>query len=73
MSEINIDEIETFLRDVRYPARKPDLIKEARQRGARQEILTLLEELPVQTFSSQTEVNRILNGIIQTRKETGPR
>ncbi len=71
--KVNVNEIEYYLRNVRYPARKKEIVEQARKEGAPEEILAVLRELRVENYPSRAEVGRELNSIIQKQLEIGPR
>ncbi len=73
MINVTVDQVERYLRNVRYPARKKEIIEQARKEEASEEILALLRELRGENYRSRVEVNRELNSIIQKQLEIGPR
>ena len=48
--------VQTYLRDVEYPASKDDLLAQARRNSAPQEILDTIERLPEDQFGGPQEV-----------------
>jgi hypothetical protein len=45
-----------FVQDIRYPARKDEVIHAARRNGAPDEVVAELERLPVRDFQNAQEV-----------------
>ena len=56
-------EIEPYLRGVRYPANKNDLVNHARQLGASQDMLETLSNLQQSIFNTPADVNRAIGEI----------
>lgn len=57
MTQVNPIQLQKFLRGVDYPARKEDLVAHARGRGADEEVLQTLEQLPMANFNSPNDVS----------------
>ena len=57
-------EVEKFLRGVNYPARKEDLVKHVKQEM--QQIITVLQQLPDETYNMPTDVAKAFGEIANT-------
>ena len=62
MSDINPIEVQKALKGVDYPAKKDDIVRNAKERGADSDILKALENLPDQEYNKPTDVNQALGG-----------
>lgn len=58
MARANPIEIQKFLKGMDYPARKNDLVKRARDNGAKKEVISILEGLKSDAFNSPAEVSK---------------
>ena len=58
MAGINSIQLEEFLQGVDYPARKADLIIQARKNGADDNVRSTLEQLPDQQFQTPADVSQ---------------
>lgn len=57
-------QIQQLLSNVHFPIQKNDLVQQARQHGANDQITAVLERLPDQIFNSQQEVlNKVSGGL----------
>ena len=64
MAKANPVEIQKHLKGVDYPADKQELIQHARQQGADQEIISLLEKLPdKEEYENPADLNKALGEI----------
>lgn len=57
---VNPVQVQKFLEGVDYPASKGDLINNARQKGADQNVISTLEKLPDQTYNTPVDVSETL-------------
>ena len=57
---INPIQVEKFLKGVDYPASKDDLVKQAEQNGADQEIRSTLQQLKESSFGSPAAVSKAI-------------
>ena len=55
---INPIQVEKFLKGVDYPASKDDLVKQAEQNGADEEIRSTLQQLKEDKFGSPADVKQ---------------
>ncbi|HLO60435.1 MAG TPA: DUF2795 domain-containing protein [Bacteroidales bacterium] len=53
-------EIQKFLKGMKYPAGKNDLIKQAKQNKADKEVISRLEELKVEKFKTPADVSKAI-------------
>jgi hypothetical protein len=56
MANISVIDITKALKGVDFPAEKEDLIDYARENGADEEILQLMEEMPEEEYGSMSDV-----------------
>ncbi len=56
--KVNPIQLQKFLKDMDYPARKKDLIEHARRRGADADVLSTLERIPDQEYDGPTGIAR---------------
>ena len=49
-------EVEKSLKGIDFPAKKQDLVKHAQQRGANEEVLETIEQLPEENFNNAADV-----------------
>ena len=57
---INPIQIQKFLKGVNYPASKSDLLQNAEQQGADEDVRTALEQLPDEEYESPADVSKAL-------------
>ena len=57
-------QIQKYLGGVDYPATKQDLLKHAQQEGADEAVLSMLQQLPEQTYQRPADVSEALGKII---------
>ena len=60
MADINLIQLEEFLIGIDYPARKTDLITQARKNGADEDVRSTLEQLPDQQFQTPADVSQAI-------------
>lgn len=53
-------QVQKFLKGVDYPAQKGDLVKTARGKGADENIISTLEQLPDEEFETPAEVSQAI-------------
>lgn len=61
--KINPKTIQSFLGDVHYPITKNELIDQAREHGADEEIVDVLDLIPRSRFESPIEVSQALGNL----------
>jgi hypothetical protein len=61
MANVSPAEVEKFLKGATYPARKEDLVKYVKQEM--QQIVTVLQQLPEQTYNRPTDVAKAFGEI----------
>ncbi|WP_414551169.1 DUF2795 domain-containing protein [Anabaena sp. CCY 0017] len=65
MTKANPVEIQKHLKGFDYPAGKSDLIKHAKQQGADQDVISILEQLPEnEEYETPTDLNKAIGKII---------
>ena len=57
---VNPIQLEKYLKGVNYPASKNDLIKQAQQNGADQNVLDTLKQLPDRNFDGPTGISKAI-------------
>jgi hypothetical protein len=62
MPNISPAELERFLKGVKYPARKEDLVKYVKQEM--QQIITVLQQLPDETYNRPTDVAKAFGEVV---------
>ena len=53
--DLNPVQVEKYLKGISFPVKKDDLIKQAQQNGADEQMRTMLMQLPEQSFASATD------------------
>lgn len=48
--------VATYLKGIDYPANKQDLLRHARQNGAEQDVVDVLERMPEQQYGNMADV-----------------
>ncbi|AJE17096.1 MULTISPECIES: DUF2795 domain-containing protein [Stutzerimonas] len=48
--------VATYLKGIDYPANKQDLLQHARQNGAEQDVVDVLERMPEQQYGNMADV-----------------
>ncbi len=59
MAGVFPETVYNYLKGMKYPARKQDLIKQAKKNEAGPDVIDALETLPDEEFNSQNEVIRV--------------
>lgn len=57
-------EIQKYLKGVDYPASKEDLLEKARSNGAKNDILSILEDLKEDAFANPAEVSKAVGQVV---------
>jgi hypothetical protein len=60
MAKINPIEVQKALKGVNYPAKKDDIVRNAKEQGADDEIVRALENLSADEFESPTDINEAI-------------
>jgi hypothetical protein len=63
MANVNPAQMEKFLKGMKYPATKMDIINCADRNGADKQVHELLERLPDQTFEQPTDVSKAISSL----------
>lgn len=63
MAKINPIQLQKHLKGVDYPASKEELIEHAKQQGADDNAISVLEQLPDQEYDSPTDVSEAVGDI----------
>lgn len=56
-------QIKQYLEGVDYPCSKDDLVEHARDEGADEDVIDIIEGLPVDRFNSPSDVSEAIGGI----------
>ncbi|WP_048105825.1 DUF2795 domain-containing protein [Methanosarcina barkeri] len=56
--ETNPNQVQKFLEDVSYPAKKQDLIEHAKKNNASNKVLETLENIPDKEYTRAEDVNK---------------
>jgi hypothetical protein len=60
MAKINPIEVQKALKGVNYPAKKEDIVRNAKEQGADDEIVRALENISADEFESPTDINEAI-------------
>jgi Protein of unknown function (DUF2795) len=63
MANVNPVQIEKFLKGIKYPATKMELISCAERNGADNQVREMLERLPEQKYEQSTDVSKAISSI----------
>ncbi len=58
MAKINPIQLQKWLKGVDYPASKDDLIAQAKQNGADEHVIEVLEEIPDDDYDTPADVSK---------------
>lgn len=58
MAKVNPIQMQKFLKGMDYPAKKGDLVNHAKNHGADEEVISMLNDLPQNDFKSAADVSR---------------
>jgi len=61
MRDVNPREVEKHLKGVQYPAKKEDLVNQAKKEGAGKDVIDALQHMPGQTFNRPTDVTKAIS------------
>lgn len=60
MARVNPIEVEKSLKGIDFPAKKQDLLKHAQQKGAEQDVLETIKDLPEKEFHTAADVTKAI-------------
>jgi hypothetical protein len=60
MPPVSPKEVEKHLKGVHYPAKKEDLVNQAKKEGASKDVIDALQNMPAQTFNKPTDVAKAI-------------
>jgi hypothetical protein len=63
MANVNPVQVEKFLKGIKYPATKMDVISCAERNGADKHVIELLERMPDQKFEQSTDVSKAISSL----------
>lgn len=63
MAKVNPIQLQKFLKGVDYPAKKADLISQAKSQGADENVLDTLNQLSEDDFETPTDVSKAIGEI----------
>lgn len=63
-AKVNPIQVQKYLKGEDYPTDKQELIRRAREEGAPDEIVSVLEQLPEKKYESVTDVTKELGNIV---------
>lgn len=58
MGNVSPAQVQDYLEGIDYPVNKNDLKKHAKDQGANQEVIDLLDKLPEKDYNSPVDVNK---------------
>lgn len=67
MAVIKTAEIQQYFRELEYPAQKPDLLVQAQELGADEEILELIFSLPDQEYQTPADISEAIEGLFDKK------
>ncbi|QBD79576.1 DUF2795 domain-containing protein [Ktedonosporobacter rubrisoli] len=62
-TKLNPIEVEKKLKGLDYPAKRQDIVNQARKNGADEEMCKVLGKLPEQTYNKPTDVTKSLHDL----------
>lgn len=63
MAHVNPIQVQKFLGGVDYPAKKDDLVKCAKSKGADDNVMQVLKQLPDESFQTPADVSKAIGKI----------
>lgn len=69
MPAVSPREVEKHLKGVQYPAKKEDLVNQAKKEGASKDIIDTLQKMPMQTFNRPTDVTKAIGEEDRTSRQ----
>lgn len=63
MANVNPAQVEKFLKGIKYPATKMDVISCAERNSADKQVIEMLERLPDQKFEQPTDVSKAISSL----------
>ncbi|GCF06902.1 DUF2795 domain-containing protein [Dictyobacter arantiisoli] len=63
MAKADSMNIESYLKDMKYPANREEIVKHAQQQGGDDQMCSMLRQLPNQHYRSVNEVSKALGNI----------
>ncbi len=63
MAKVNPIQLQKYLKGMKYPARKQDLIAKAKQEGADDNISQLLQRLPDEQYKTPADVSQAVGRV----------
>lgn len=63
MAAVNPIQVQKFLAGMHYPAKKDELVKHAKTKGADDKIMQTLEQLPGESFQTPADVSKAIGQI----------
>ncbi len=62
-SKVNPIQVQKFLKGIKYPCSKQDLVKKAKSEGADQNVLDTLQKIPDRDYDAPTDVTKEIGKI----------
>jgi hypothetical protein len=63
MAKVNPIQVQKFLGGMHYPAKKDEIVKHAKSKGADDNVMDTLEELPDDNFETPADVSKAIGQI----------
>jgi hypothetical protein len=63
MAAVNPIQVQKFLGGMNYPANKDEIVKHAKSKGADDNIMETLEQLPEESFETPADVSKAIGKI----------
>ncbi|GCE28724.1 hypothetical protein KDA_42080 [Dictyobacter alpinus] len=61
MANVEATQIESYLKDMKFPAQRDEVVAFAQRKGADDQLISQMRRLPEQSFNSVSDVVRVLN------------
>ncbi|HEX2909989.1 MAG TPA: DUF2795 domain-containing protein [Chloroflexia bacterium] len=63
MAKVNPIQVQKFLKGMDYPAKKDDIVKKAKQEGADENVMSVLEQLKEKEFQTPADVSKAIGQV----------
>lgn len=63
MATVNPIQVQKFLAGMHYPAKKDEIVKHAKSKGADDKVVQTLEQLPEESFQTPADVSKAIGQI----------
>ena len=63
MAKVNPIQVQKFLKGLTYPAKKEQVVEHAREQGADENVVSVLEKLPDEQYQTPADVSRAIGRV----------